>query len=158
MSQQKPTVDGEDDLAILHPERSATIAGVAVVMREYGFVEGMRLNALVVPIVAGMAVMLDTGDLTDLNQLGQVFADNADGVAALIAAACDQPQAWVESLDDDSGRALHLLWWSVNAPFFGRRLVDSVVVRQLQECAGLTSMPPSLVPATSHSARGHAVN
>ena len=46
-----PAEVGADDLEVLHPDRTATIAGRAVTMREYGFIEGLKLAPLYKGIV-----------------------------------------------------------------------------------------------------------
>ncbi len=151
---QQPAVGqgGADDLAILHPERHATIAGVPLVMREYGFVEGMRLHALITPIVDAIKAVALSGELADTDALRPVFGDHADAVTQLIATACDQPVAWVAGLNDNDGSSLQLLWWAVNSHFFVRRVRESLMVHQLKASAGLTSTPPSHAPATTPAA------
>lgn len=137
--------DGQDDLAILYPERTATIAGKAVVMREFNFVEGMQLHALIKPLVEGMAGLLLADALPYDDALRPIFGEHAAEVVQLIATACDQPVEWVTGLGDEDGNALRLLWWSVNGPFFGRRVRESLVLHQLRAAAG--PMPSSSSPA-----------
>ena len=62
---KQPTTkqDGADDLVILHPDRQMVIAGVSVTMREYGHVEGLRLHALITPIVDGFKAIALSGEL-----------------------------------------------------------------------------------------------
>lgn len=150
---KQPTAkpDGADDLAILHPERRATIASVAVTMREYGHVEGMRLHALITPIVDGIKAVALSGELADTDALRPVFGDNADAVVQLTAVACDQSVEWVAGLSDEDGNNLQLLWWAVNSHFFGRRVRESLIVHQLKASAGLMSTQPSHAPATTPS-------
>lgn len=158
--QPTPATDGADDLAILHPERRATIAGVAVVMREYAFIEGLKLQGLITPIADGMAALARAGTITDPDALRPVFGEHADSLLALIAAACDQPLSWVQSLSDEHGSQLQLLWWTVNAHFFGRRVVQSLLTQELRESAGRTFSSHSPAPATHPTASPatHAVN
>lgn len=140
--------DGEQDLAILYPERTATIAGVQVTMREYSFAEGLRLHALVSPIVDAIKAVTLGGELADVDALRAVFGEHADAVMQLIATACNQPLDWVQSLNDESGHDLQLLWWAVNGPFFVRRVRESLLVHRLKASAGLTSTPRSSATAT----------
>lgn len=150
---QQPTAkqDGADDLAILHPDRQLVIAGVPVTMREYGHVEGLRLHALITPIVDGIKAIALSGELADTDALRPVFGDNADAVVQLMAAACDQPVEWVAGLSDEDGNNLQLLWWAVNSHFFVRRVRESLIVHRLKASAGLMSTPPSHAPATTPS-------
>lgn len=144
-----PAVDGEGDLAILYPERQATIAGVPVTMREYGWVEGMQLHALMTPLVEEMASLAEKKNLMDPAAHEALFIAHADVLPLLVATACDQPVEWVNTLSDRDGRNLRLLWWTVNVPFFVRRVTDCLVARQIAQLAGPTSSPPSSVPDTT---------
>lgn len=141
--------DGAGDLAILHPEREATIAGVAVVMREYGFAESLRHNALVVALSDALTGVALAGTFHDLDSLRHAFGDNGDILLRLIAIACDQPLQWIEGLGALDGEQLFLLWWSVNADFFLRRVLLSVQLRKVRELDGLMSSAPSLPPGTT---------
>lgn len=152
--------DGADDVAILFPDRQATIAGVAVTMREYRWVEGLRLQALIAPIVEQLANLTEQGRLTEVASHEALFVDHVDALPLLIATACDQPVDWVNALSDRDGRNLRLLWWTVNVPFFATRVTDCLLARQLTQLAGPTSSPPSSAPDTTPngSANTPAVN
>lgn len=141
--------DGEQDLAILEPDRHATIAGVAVVMREYTLSESLHLHALITKLTDAMTDVALAGDFNDLDSLRGAFGDNAENVMQLIAMACDQPLAWVQSLGATDGDELQMLWWGVNDSFFLRRVLLSVRFRKVRELDGLTSSPPSLTPGTT---------
>ena len=66
--------DGAADLGILYPERRQTIAGVAVTMREYGFVEGVQLAPLVEVVVSELADVAFSGDRLTPHALRPAFA------------------------------------------------------------------------------------
>lgn len=150
--------DGQDDLAILHPERQQTVAGRDLTMREYGYVESLQHGALVSAVVAALKPLVASGGLEDINALRAAFASCGDATLALQAIACDQPEAWVRGLSAKDGSALFMLWWTVNGPFFADRLVETVAwQRGMQEARrrasdGATSTPPSLPPATTSTA------
>lgn len=153
----KPTAkqDGVDDLAIQFPDRQAVIAGVTLTMREYRWVEGMRLQLLTAPIVERLADLAEQGRLGDAAAHESLFADHADALPLLIGTACDQPLEWVESLSDRDGRNLRLLWWTVNLPFFSTRVSDRLLARQLDglmSSAG-SSQPDTGSPTSSPSTR-----
>src|SRR6185437_3659103 len=131
--EQTSSMDGGDDLAILFPERTVTVAGRTVVMREYTFIESILL-----------ADALPYDDA-----LRPIFGEHADDVVTLIAKAADQPREWVASLGDEEGNQLRLLWWSVNGDFFGRRVRESIVLHQLRVSAGQTSSSSSPAPAST---------
>lgn len=156
-----PEQRGEDDLAVLFPDRQATIAGVAVTMREYRWVEGMRLQMLLAPIVERLADLAEQGSLADAAAHESLFADASDVLPLLISTACDQPLEWVESLSDRDGRNLRLLWWAVNLPFFVPRVSDRLLARQLASVDGAKPSTSSSQPGTEHrtsSGNTRAVN
>lgn len=137
--------DGRDDLAILYPEREAEIAGEKIVMREYGFLEGIRLAPHVQPLVDAIANVMAPGHELGMTMLRQAFAQNEDHVVALMAAACDRDPAWVRGLSDAAGDDLLTLWYAVNSAFFVRRVVKEVAVRRSAAAAlaGRLSTQPS---------------
>jgi len=147
---QAPPDDGADDLEILHPEREIEIAGVKVTMREYGFVEGMRLAGKAAPIVhdiKGLSADV-TGAGLEYSALEAVFATHADTITDMVAQACDQPVEWVRTLPPEDGENLIFTWWAVNGPFFVRRLLRDLAMRVAGASAGATSTPVSRQPAT----------
>jgi len=158
----EPKQDGEDDVAILYPDRETDIAGVHVVMREYGGVEGMRLARHVQPLVDAIANVLAPGQELGLSILRQAFADHEEHVIALMATACDQSPEWVAGLSDPDFDDLLTLWYAVNSNFFVRRVVTEVVARRSAALAfaGLTSTPPSSITGTTqgNSATTRTVN
>lgn len=151
MAEQVQDKDGGDDLAILFPERQASIAGMLITMREYRWVEGLRLQALIAPIVEQLASLAEQGRLMESAALDALFGDHADALPLLIATACDQPVEWVAALSDRDGRNLRLLWWTVNVPFFVRHVTDCLLARQLAALDGATSSPASPAPDTTPS-------
>jgi len=146
--------DGEDDLAILFPDRHVTIAGKAVVMREFRWAEGLRLQALIAPIVQHLAHLAEQGELMQAAALDALFADHADDLLLLIATACDQPVEWVTALSDRDGSNLRLLWWTVNVPFFATRVRERLQANHLHQLAGPMSSPSSSTPDTTPSGSG----
>lgn len=152
---QDAQAEGADDLEILHPEREIEIAGVKVVMREYGFVEGMHLAAKAAPIVHDIKSL--AADLTDVrleySALEAVFAMHMDIIIDMVAQACDQPMEWVRELSPEDGEALTFVWWAVNGPFFVRRLLRDMAMRIAPASAGVTFTHASARPAraTQHN-------
>ncbi len=146
--------DGEQDLAILHPEREATIAGVPVVMREYSWAESLQHHQLVDALTDAMTGIALEGNFQDLDSLRAAFGDNSTILFRLIAVVSGQPVEWISGLDATAGEELFLLWWGVNADFFLRRVLRSVQLAKVRELAGLTSSPASSMPDTTRSNSG----
>lgn len=148
---KQPTAkpDGADDLAILHPDRQATIAGRPLVMREYRFAESLQLDAPIASITAALAKVAASDAPPSVDAFRPLFAAHADVVPLLLATACDQPVEWVRELGDEDGHRLLLLWWSANSGFFGRRVVRHLVEQEIAASAGPMSMPHSPGQATA---------
>lgn len=132
---------GDDDLEILHPEREPTIAGRKLVVREYGFVEGLKQRPLYAPLIKTLEPVLAEGELPELEDILDLLAEHADRLPQLMAIACDQPTEWVARLGHEDGYHLMLVWWGVNGPFFMRSAVGQLLNERLRaaRCAGVTS-------------------
>lgn len=134
---------GADDLEVLHPEREVTIAGRQLVVREYGFVEGLKLRPLYAPLIETLKPVLAEGELPDLEQILGLLVQHADALPPLMATACDQPVEWVASLGHEDGHNLMLVWWGVLGPFFVRSAAGQLLSERLRAMrrAGVTSTP-----------------
>lgn len=135
---------GADDLEVLHPERVGIVAGRPVMVREYGFVEGLRLQPLTEPIVASLQSVIGNG-IPPLEAILAILGEHADAVARLIAIAADVEEDWVGGLNQDDGHQLLMMWWGANGPFWLRL---AFLRKAAQVCAGAISTPPSSAPAT----------
>lgn len=141
---------GADDLEIIHPERSAEIAGRVVVVREYGFIEGLRLRGQLQPLLDDLVLLFDQQHF-QLDAIEAVLGRHADLVVDLVAIAADVEPAWVSGLSDQDGTHLLHLWWGANGPFFVRRAISQVqaarvataVAGKAENSVGATSTPPS---------------
>lgn len=141
---------GADDLEILHPEREVTIAGRRLVVREYGFIEGLRLLPLADPLIEDLRAHLEDGQPWGVQAVHAMLGRHAEAVVQLVAMAADVEPEWIDSLDQDAGTALMFWWWTVNGPFYMRCATDrakAAMVLKAQR-AGRTSTPPSSPPAT----------
>ena len=135
---------GADDLEVLHPEREVTIAGRQLVVREYGFVEGLKLRPLYAPLIEGLLPLLADREVLELDQILDLLAEHAERLPALVAKACDQPVEWVAGLGNEHGHHIMLIWWGVNGPFFVRSAAGHLHNERMRakRCAGATSTAP----------------
>lgn len=155
MADPQTNMDGESDLAILYPERTAEIAGRVVVMSELTFAESLRLGAAIAALVEAMGDLGLRSALHDLDTLRVVFADRYEEVLILAAESSHEPLEWVRGLSAGDGEQLLLLWWAVNSPFFLQRVLTHVQLALLRKVGardGQTSSPRSSKPATTRSA------
>lgn len=157
LERQVPADSGADDLEILHPERVVVIGGRTVTVREYGFVEGLRLRPLMQGLLDGLHQLTADGqELTLEGVLGLVSAE-LEPVLELVTIAAGVERGWLDELNDADGQLLLLAWWGANGPFFVRqlqtRLLTELLARQhrarlVAGSAGVTSTPPSSATAT----------
>ena len=152
--EQQPDAQEENDLEILHPEQEVVIAGVKVVIREYGFVEGLKIRTKAKPFIHGLQEILSGGQ-PSLEEILDLLAEHLDLALELVADSADMPLEWVHSLSEHEGDVLLYTWWSVCGPFFVRSAQRRVVSRKLQDrlekasqSAGEKSTPPSSEQAT----------
>ena len=139
-----------NDLEVLHPNCSATIAGRAVTVREYGFIEGMRLRPRLQPFLDDLHAMMLSDPLPDLDQITMTLGTHIDAVSEAVAIAADVELDWVTGLGQDDGMHLLMLWWSANGPFFVRSVRNRIASDRALEALrdGRTSTPSSSPPAT----------
>ena len=149
---RKPKPDtGEDDLNVLHPEQSFKLAGRDIVVREYGFIEGLRLRPLTQPIIDALYELIpNQGTAPELEDILGVLAVHDEALVELMSVAADVEVEWIEQLNQDDGYTLMMAFWSANGPFFIRRVfnrrVAQIAVENLRD--GLTfterSSPPDM--------------
>ena len=141
------------DLDVLYPNREALIAGRKIVLREYGFVEGLRLRPLTRPFADDLYTVFGKGTPPGYEEVLDIIGRHADTVLELAAIAADVEVEWVRKLSSADGDLLLLLWWGANSPFFIQNLLRRVGIEQevarLQNLAGATSTPPSLPTTTT---------
>ncbi len=141
---------GAGDLDVLHPDRSATIAGRQVRVREYGFVEGLKLRPILQPFLDDLhAVVIDAG-IPQLDHIVALLGEHADAIAHAVAVAADVEQQWLAGLNQDDGMNMLMLWWGANGPFYVRSVFSRIATdREVARLrAGPTSTPASSPPAT----------
>lgn len=149
MPPRKPRQPSQDpaaaELEILHPEREFTLAGRTITMREYGFVEGLKLRPLFRAFADDLYAAFD--ERVTYDAVLDVMSRHADAVVELAAAAADLDPEWVRALSPADGETLLMFWWGVNSGFFtrslvSRRLVEAEEQRQVSQRAGAKSTPP----------------
>lgn len=140
-----------DPLAILHPERQCFIAGRAITIREYGFVEGLKLRATAEPFLTALyAIVAQDGHAPNFDQLDALISDQAGCVLDLVARAADLEPKWIASLSDEDGSQLMKEWWLATSGFFIRRVVQRLATERAvaRQRAGGASTTRSSGPAT----------
>lgn len=141
---------GADDLSVLHPDRPVTIAGKAIVVREYGFVEGLRLRPTLQPFLDELHAIAVGGRLPELEEITSMLGSHADAVSHAICVAADIELEWLERLNQDDGQHLLMLWWAANGPFYIRSVFQRIAASRAvaSQHAGEISTQPSSAPGT----------
>lgn len=138
--------EGANELEVLHPERTVTVAGVDVTVREPTFVEGMRIEAQIQPLLDALVALAgDDGQEVpaDFNRYAALFSAHWETWLYFMAVVTGQDRAWLDGLTDHDGRLLSMTVWAVNANFFSRRVVSGLVaqMRAGRAQAGARSTP-----------------
>lgn len=150
---------GTDDLAVLNPDVTFTVAGRKVTVREYGFIEGLQLRPVMAPFVADLGRILAEGEclVEDvLDVLGQHIDLVRHAMARSISAAdateeqIAEADKWLAGLGDVAGDVVIKTWWGVCGFFFLRQVVSRSGERARHKAfAGATSTPTSSPAATA---------
>ena len=140
---------GRDDLVVLHPELEITVAGRALVVREYGLVEGLRLRAQLKPFTEALHAQFERGDAL-VEDVMDLIAEHWDSLRGAVATSAGVEADWIDSLGDADGDLLLNAWWGVCGPFFVRQILRRAAERARRHAlGGATSTPSSSTRATA---------
>ena len=151
-----------ETLDVLHPERTIAIGDRALEVREYGYVEGLKLQAACRAFLDDLyAVFARAEDPPSAEEIAEILGTHILTVQWLIAQAItpldEDPQAfvtavtdnlkWIGTLAEDAGDVLTACWWEVNKRFFIRRLqrralAAGAAARAASPSASSASTPP----------------
>lgn len=157
-SPEAPAAEGADDLQTLHPDLEAKLNGRVVIVREYGFVEGLKVRQTLKRFLDGLYELTKLGSLPPMDEVFGLVVDNLDAVLEAIAVSADIEVEELQQLKDQhEGDILMLKWWTANGPFFNRLAVQRVLAERMaaaeaeKQRAGQTSTAASSEPATATS-------
>lgn len=142
------------DTEVLFPQHELTIDGETVVVREFTFIEGIRLEQRIQPLLDAFEAGAED-ESPGVELLGRLMADHLDLMIELMATACDRDADFVAGLSDSDGQNLKWTFWDVNRRFFLRRIAERQAVRLgAQKAAGsdgAKSSPDSSTTGTTGS-------
>lgn len=139
-TQAEQPAEAEDDLAILHPERDIQIGGEQVTVREYGFVEGLRIRATAAPLIEELYQIMRSEN-SDLDGIYAMLAGHDQLLLELMATSVDKDVGFVRALSDADGSLLMDTWWVVNSAFFIRAVQRKMMMERVHGRA--MENPPS---------------
>jgi hypothetical protein len=142
--------EGRDDVLVMHPDITLTIAGRAITVREYGFVAGLKVRQYMKPFTDGLVESYQRGEAL-FDDVLLLVAEHWDIVERAVAESASLDVEWMQSLGNADGELLTQAWWKVCGPFFirpiVRRVVERLQVAQRGRAAGPTSTSTSSAPA-----------
>jgi hypothetical protein len=140
-----------DEIQILHPDQVVLVGGEQVTVREFRFMEGLRVQAQAAPMLEDLAALLVPGasDKLEIEPLLEVFAAHGEIFEQLLAKSTGRSVEWVRGLSDEDGRTLAFAFWSANSGFFVRRLMTRVLSARLGREAG-GGVNPGSATSTQH--------
>ncbi|EPU1123057.1 DUF6631 family protein [Klebsiella pneumoniae] len=151
MSQQKPA-DTEDELSVLLSTRNITIAGRALVIREYNLMDMLQLGDKLDALTHSLAEVMGN-PWPPVEEVEAVLRKHAGDIPELIARTVDQPIQWVALLPASDGQTLIDWWWTQNRRFFMNAVVRLVGIRATRAklSASAASSQPSSGPGMTRA-------
>ena len=131
-------VSAADDLAILHPDRTLVVGGRTVILREYGFFEGLEIADRAAGFIADLVAASSDGALR-YAQVRRLFGRHRAVIPAIAAQAGDVEVTWLEALAPDDLELYLATWFATNAAFFVREVLAEVREAQLLDAHPLAS-------------------
>lgn len=137
----------QEDLQVLSPDREITVAGKKVLVREYAFIEGLRIRAAAKPLIEDLQKLLEHDSrITDYID---IIADHQALAIELMAISSGLTADEITALSDNDGLLLADVWWTVNGPFFMRAVWRKMdLEKMLKGRAGQTLSSTSSAPGT----------
>ena len=139
-----------EDLAVLHPDRTLTIGGRHVTIREYGFFEGLDVADRASNFIADLVAASTDGTLR-YTQVRRLFGRHRSVVPSIAAQAADVEVAWLEALAPDDLELYLATWFAVNAAFFVREALAELRETGLREAHDLAAGASAGVRVSSDS-------
>ena len=128
-----------EELEILAPDADVVVtdpdegAEVTLTLREYRFLEGLRVQPLAAPLIAALTALsaseADGAKAPDPAEIDVLLGEHADLWLELIARASGRDAGWLGRLADEDARAVSGAMWTANGSFFFRRIVEHAAAK-----------------------------
>ena len=110
-----------EDLTVMFPDSTVSIAGESITVSEYPFMQWLQLKPAHLPFLEELAELVGhAAEGVVMDDLMEFFENQFQHVQALISASIDRPAEFFSPLKSDDVDTLILTWWSVNKHFFLR--------------------------------------
>lgn len=149
-----PEPTAAEDAGILFPDVDVTVRDpdtgerITLTVREFRFLEGLRLTAQIRPFVEAIGGSMDEDGEADVGAISEAMTEHADIWIECIAQAAGRDAEWIARLADRDGQALSAAMWDANKDFFGRRIIEDMRRRAADRSPSPTSSMPSSGPDT----------
>lgn len=128
-----------EDLAMIFPESTITIAGETVTIIEYPFISWLQLKAQHKSFLEELAKLVgESAQGLVLDEVLEFFEDHFNEVQYLLAASIEKPVDFFDGLRAAEIDQLMVAWWNVNQHFF-LRSIQRTLRKQAKQSAGQTS-------------------
>ncbi|WP_170563020.1 DUF6631 family protein [Ruegeria atlantica] len=159
-ARKKPADTATDEAAILLPDRDLEITDpktgkpVTVTVREFRFLDGLKVQAEARPLIEAMAALIDEDGGMTPARLGEVLGRHADLWIGICAVATGREAEWIARVREPEAGAFSMAVWQVNSGFFTARLLGQHRGRETLSAhwAWLTSSISSPPPDTGDPA------
>lgn len=142
-----------DQLSVLNPDLTLTIAGREVTICEYGFFDGLEVAHRASAFIADMHNACRDGELR-FDRIRRLFGKHREVVVDIAAQAASVEPVWVNELDRNDAEIFMSAWFGVTSGFFVHEVVMEMrEERQLaaMQSTGSTSSPTSPPPDSATS-------
>ena len=120
--------DKNKELEILFPTAEIEVAGEKLEVKEYTLKQQLQYNAKFMPFINALRASLGNNQEDfSLDDLMVCLSANYQNVMELVAISINKSVEFVESLGNQDGEALLIIWWGVNSDFFTRKAVQPLV-------------------------------
>lgn len=136
---QNSAAQAAEDLNVLFPDVSITVAGQQVVVREYPFMQWLELRVDCGELIESLAELISQKDEVETDELLEFFENHFQEIKVLILESIAGDAQFLSQLNDVEMQNLIFTWWRVNKHFFLRSAFRLVRTKIQRQSAGLAS-------------------
>ena len=132
-----------EDLTVMFPDSTVSIAGESITVSEYPFMQWLQLKPAHLPFLEQLAELVGhAAEGVVMDDLMEFFENQFQHVQALLAASTNKPEEFFNGLLAHDIELLMMTWWSVNKHFFLRSVHRTLRKQSKAQSDGQTSSNP----------------
>lgn len=148
MGKDKKNNEGD----ILFPERTLTLNGEKVEVREFTFREEMQAIMVAEEIIADLANLYKSEKEPSFQKIEKLFATHEAAFFELVSLSTGKSVEWLQALPGREGHVLLMTFWSVNSHFFIQRVVMETLATMPTLAEKIASTSGNSSPSSSSTA------